>query len=97
MPKQRGARAAMVRRAADLSHNVLSVGAGNIWGAGKKGRENQSLAVSGPEFAAAPSIKPGSSAGQVIMTVRTETAEIDIYAGAGEQEMEAVLRVLKLC
>ena len=64
---------------------------------GKKGRESQSLAVPEPEFAAAPLIKPRSSAGQVIMTVRAGTAEIDIYAGAGEQEIEAVLRVLKLC
>ncbi len=64
---------------------------------GKKGRESQSLAVPGPESAAVPSIKPRDSAGQVIMTVRRGTTEMDIYAGAGEQEIEAVLRVLKLC
>lgn len=66
-------------------------------GLGKKGSKSQSLAVPGPEFAAAPSIKPRGGAGQVIITVRTGTAEIDICAGAGEQEIEAVLRVLKLC
>ena len=80
-----------------MSIDILSVGTGNIRGAGEKGRESQSLALPGPEFAAAPSIKQRGGAGQAIMTVRTGTAEIDIYAGAGEQEIEAVLRVLKLC
>lgn len=64
---------------------------------GKKGRESQRLAAPGPEFVAAPAIKARGGAGQAIMTVRTGTAEIDIYAGAGEQEIEAVMRVLKQC
>lgn len=54
------------------------------------------MAVAGAEFAAAPSIKPRGG-GQAMMTLRTGTAEIDIYAGAGEREIEAVLRALKVC
>ena len=64
---------------------------------GKKGKESQALAVAAPEFAAAPAINRCNTAGQAIMTLRTGTAEIDIYAGAGEQEIETVLRALKLC
>ena len=64
---------------------------------GKKGKESQALAVAAPEFAAAPAIKSCGASGQAIMTVRTGAAEVDIYAGAGEQEIEAVLRVLKQC
>ena len=64
---------------------------------GRKGRESQSLAVPVPEFAAVPAIRARSGAGQAIMTVRTGTAEVDIYAGAGEEEIETVLRALKLC
>ncbi len=63
----------------------------------KKGKESQALAVGAPEFAAAPAITPSGTTGQAIMTLRTGTAEIDIYAGAGEREIETVLRVLKLC
>ncbi len=63
----------------------------------KKGKESQSLAVATPEFAAAPAMTPCGTSGQAIMTLRTGTAEIDIYAGAGEHEIETVLRVLKLC
>ena len=63
---------------------------------GKKGSESQALAVAVPEFAAAAAIKP-SGGGQAMMTLRTGTAEIDIYAGAGEREIEAVLRALKVC
>ena len=63
----------------------------------KKGKESQALAVAAPEFAAAPAIAPRGASGQTIMTLRTGTAEIDIYAGAGEREIETVLRALKLC
>ena len=62
-----------------------------------KGKVSQALAVAAPEFAAAPAIKPCGASGQAIMTLRTGSTEIDIYAGAGEREIEAVLRVLKLC
>ena len=64
---------------------------------GKKGKESQTLAVAAPEFAAVPAIAPRGASGQAIMTLRTGTAEIDIYAGAGEREIEMVCRVLKLC
>ena len=63
----------------------------------KKVKESQALAVAAPEFAAAPAIAPRGASGQAIMTLRTGTAEIDIYAGAGEREIETVLRALKLC
>jgi len=63
----------------------------------KKGKESQALAVAEPEFAAAPAITACGTSGQAIMRLRTGTAEIDIYAGAGEREIETVLRVLKLC
>lgn len=63
----------------------------------RKGRGSQALAVAGPEFAAVPAIRARSGAGQAIMTVRTGTAEVDIYAGAGEQEIKAVVWALKQC
>ncbi len=63
----------------------------------KKGKESQTLAVAAPEFAAVPAIKKCGTAGQVIMTLRTGTAEVDIYAGAGEREIGIVLQALKLC
>ncbi len=97
VPEQRRVRAAVVRRAAALYHDVLSVGAGDIWAAGQEGQREQALAVAAPEFAAAPAITPSGTSGQAIMTLCTGTAEIDIYAGAGEREIETVLRVLKLC
>ena len=61
----------------------------------KKEKGNQALAVA--EFAAVPATAPRGASGQAIITLRTGAAEADIYAGAGEREIEAVLRALKLC
>ncbi len=66
-------------------------------GLGKKGKERQALAETAPEFMEAPMLRPQNRVGQAVMTLRTGTAEVDIYAGAGEREIEAVLRGLKLC
>ena len=63
----------------------------------KKGSKSQCLAIAAPEFAQAPVAGKCSTANQVVMTLRTGIAEVDIYAGAGEAEIEAVCRVLKLC
>ena len=63
----------------------------------KKEEGSQALAVTMPEFAAVPATAPRGASGQAIMTLRTGAAEVDIYAGAGEREIEAVLRALKLC
>ena len=63
----------------------------------KKGKENQALTVAVPEFAAMPATAPRGASGQAIITLRTGAAEVEIYAGAGEREIETVLRALKLC
>ena len=63
----------------------------------RKGRGKRSQAAAAPEFVAAPMISQGETNGGVIMTLRRGTVEVDIYAGTGEREIEAVCRVLKLC
>ena len=66
-------------------------------GIGKKEKESQALAVAGPQFVPVSATTPSSTPGHPIMTLRSGTASVDIYAGAGASEIEAVCRALKLC
>ena len=61
----------------------------------KKGKETQALAVSRPEFVEAPVVKPCGLPGQTIMRLRMGAMEVDIYAGTGISEIEAICRALK--
>ncbi len=64
---------------------------------GRKGKGNQALVETAPEFAEIQAVRSCNERGQAIMTLRTGTVEVDIYAGAGADEIEAVCRVLKQC
>ena len=64
---------------------------------GQKGKGIQTMALAAPEFVEAPAVRPCSTPGQAIMTLRVGTMEADIYTGAGINEIEAVCRVLKQC
>jgi len=78
VPEQRRDSSAVVCGMANQRNDMLSVGAfGEL---GKKKKAKQALAVAEPEFAAIPTIKPCGALGQAIMTLRTRTAEVDIYA-----------------
>jgi len=58
----------------------------------KKEKESRLLAVAGPEFVPVLAITPCSTSGKPIMTLRSGTASVDIYAGTGASELAAVCR-----
>jgi len=64
---------------------------------GRQGKGSQTLAVTVPEFAEAPAVKTYGAPGRAVMTVRTGRIAVDIYAGAGAGEIEAVCQALKQC
>ncbi len=64
---------------------------------GRKGKENQALVETAPEFTEIQAVRSCNVRGQAIMTLRAGTVEVDIHAGAGVGEIEAVCRVLKPC
>ena len=64
---------------------------------GRKGKESQALAVTAPEFVEAPAVRSCGVPGQAIITLRAGIMEVEIYAGAGGNEIEAVCRALKQC
>ncbi len=53
--------------------------------------------TAGPEFMEIGVAAQDSVAGQAIMTVRIGGIAVDIYAGAREEDIQMVCRVLRLC
>ncbi len=69
-----------------------------ILGRVRKGeRTGRALVAAAPEFAEVSSAGKSGGSGQVVMTVRMDGIAVDIYAGAREEELEAVWRVVKQC
>ncbi len=63
----------------------------------KKEGMSKTLVAAGPEFTEISSIAQKEAGGRVVMTVRIGGIAVDIYAGAGAGEIEAMCRVLKQC
>ncbi len=63
----------------------------------KEGDNGQALAVAAPEFTEVSGIEQSGGTGRTVMTVRMGRLAVDIYAGAQEEELRAMCRVLKLC
>ncbi len=63
----------------------------------KEGDNSNASAVTAPEFMEVSGIKQSCGAGRAVMTVRKGGLAVDIYAGAQEEELRAMCRVLKLC
>lgn len=63
----------------------------------KKEGTVKSLVAVGPEFTEISAVARRGAGGQVVMTVRIGGIAVDIYAGAGAGEIEAVCRALKQC
>ncbi len=63
----------------------------------KKEDKGNAIAVAAPEFTEVSGIEQSCGAGRAVMTVRKGGLAVDIYAGAQEEELRAMCRVLKLC
>ncbi len=63
----------------------------------KKEGTGKSLVAAGPEFAEISGTAQREAGGRVVMTVRIVGIAVDIYAGAGSGEIEAMYRALKQC
>ncbi len=63
----------------------------------KKEGMSKSLVAAGPEFTEISGTAQREAGGRVVMTVRIEGIAVDIYAGAGAGEIEAMCRALKQC
>lgn len=63
----------------------------------KGGEKSTALVVPAPEFTEVSSMVKSGGSGRAVMTVRKDGLAVDIYAGAQEEELRAMCRVLKLC
>ncbi len=63
----------------------------------KEEDHDNALAETAPEFMEVSGIEQRDRTGRTVMTVRKGGLAVDIYAGAQEEELRAMCRVLKLC